>query len=287
MDASLVDDWKLSLTIANKAPSTITGYLSTARCYVAWCGARSGLTKRDLQGFLAHRIDAGYSPAGTANHYRCLQAWFKWMVEEEIIERSPFDKLKAPFVPEKEVPLLTRDEVSKLLNACKQGRKITGLRDTAVIRLLLDTGLRASELCRLTLDDVDFDLQTIRVYGKGRKFRTVVFGDKPALALRRYLRARQVDSESLFLSQKGPMTVSTLGQALHRRGALAGVKGVHPHRFRHQFAHDWLAAGGSEGDLQRLAGWSSRAMLQRYGSSGAAARAVEAHRSMGLDQKYA
>lgn len=302
MDQSLVSDWKLSLVITNKSPRTVSSYLGSARVYASWCTeqGREGLTRRDLQAFLASHIEAGYAASYTARHYRHLQQWFRWMVEEEILDRSPFEKLRAPSVPEKEVPLLPRDEIQKLLAACKHGRKITGLRDLAIIRLLLDTGLRASELCGLRMDDVDFELQTIRVYGKGRKYRTVVFGDKPALALRRYLRARTVgsdrgrdkqscdvsDSVPLFHSQKGPMTISTLGQALHRRGALAGVEKVHPHRFRHQFAHDFLAAGGNEGDLQRLAGWSSRAMLNRYGSSGAAVRAVDAHRGLRLGDQY-
>src|SRR5919197_227725 len=86
--------------------------------------------------------------------------------------------------------------------------------------------------------------------------------------------------QRLRLGRAGPLTAYGVRQLLRRRGAQAGLPGLHAHQLRHTFAHAWLAQGGGETDLMRLAGWKSRVMLGRYGASAAAARAREAHRRL-------
>jgi integrase len=76
------------------------------------------------------------------------------------------------------------------------------------------------------------------------------------------------------------MTPSGIAQMMRRRATQAGVGHIHPHQFRHTFAHRWLAAEGTEGDLQEIAGWRSREMLRRYGASSRAERAREAHKRL-------
>ena len=102
--------------------------------------------------------------------------------------------------------------------------------------------------------------------------------------LAKYLRARRAHKDSnrpaMWLGRNGPMTPSGVAQILNRRAELAGVENLHPHRFRHTFAHEWLAAGGQESDLMMLAGWTSPAMVRRYGRSAAADRARDAHRRL-------
>jgi site-specific recombinase XerD len=151
--------------------------------------------------------------------------------------------------------------------------------------VLLDCGLRISEVAGLRVDDVDLKHHdVVRVTGKGGKTRAVPFGAKTGKALDRYLRDRRAhksaDADLLWLGQRGPMSVWGVEERLKVRATMAGVDDLHAHRFRHTFASDWLANGGQERDLMRLAGWSSDAMLQVYGRATADQRAQDAHRRM-------
>lgn len=229
--------------------------------------------------------------ATVSHRYRCLQSFIKWLVAEDIVEHSPLANLRSPKVEEPPVPIITEQAQRALLDTCGKGRNrpFLHVRDEAIIRLLIDAGGRRTEIATLDVTDVDFEYDVVRVIRKGGRPGALPFGAQTARALDRYLRARAdhrlAALPQLWLAPKGPLTTGGLYQMIRRRGRLIGIEGLHPHQFRHTFAHEWLAAGGSENDLMRLAGWSSRSMLNRYGAIAADDRARASHRLLSPGDK--
>ncbi len=262
-------DWQRHLRNLNRAANTQRIYDTVARQFCEWLTEHDRpldpreIGKRDIEDFMGHMTTT--RSASTANvAYRALQQWFKWMVSEDEIDRSPMEHTSPPFVPKKAVPVLSIEQLRALADSCN-GREFIQLRDTAIIRLLLDSGGRLGEVAGLTVDDIDFDMDVAHGMGKGRRPRALPFGDKTGAALARYLRARarerQASRPELWLAEKnrGPLLAGGIKQMLKRRGRALDppIPGLHAHQFRHTAAHRWIvrrvASDATTGAIRRMA----------------------------------
>jgi integrase/recombinase XerD len=235
---------------------------------------------------VAPRGSIKLSPKTILNIHTNLSALWHWAVDEEIVERNIIRAIDPPPV---EVPVIveyTKEEIAALLKACDETRswrnrdeiktkRHTAMRDRAIVKVLVDTGIRAEELCNILISDVNLNANSMVVRGKGagndQAERTVYFGRLTAKALWQYLlpRANQKNKNApLFLKRDtlddSPLNRNALYQMLAELGKRAGVTHVYPHRFRHTFAITYLRNGGDVITLQSLLGHSDLEMVKRY-----------------------
>lgn len=276
------------LRAEGRSERTVVIYGQSVRFFSRWLETQGRepvleeLNRAAIREWLAQLADVNEAST-VKTRYRGLFRFCGWLVDEDEITEHPMKTLSPPQPNMRPVPVLSDDELAALMKACA-GKDFRDRRDEAILRLLLDCGLRVSELCGLTVADTDLDQGMALVRGKGNKIRPIYFGARTARAIDRYLRARSgqrwAHLDALFLTQRGAMTPDGVRERMKVRGEQAGIPDLHPHRFRHSWAHDFLMSGGQERDLKRLAGWTSDVMLERYGASAADARAKAAAQRM-------
>jgi site-specific recombinase XerD len=207
-------------------------------------------------------------PVSARGYHRCLATFFKWLVSEEILPSSPM--LKVPPPPRRGVELkqpLSQEAVAKLLRAAKTS--FSPRRDEAILLMLLDTGLRAAELCSLRMNDVDLENRAAKVMGKGNKIRVCYWGVGTAKALARYLRGQKRDPhDPLFKSERGQtagqaLTTSGLYQIIAELGKAVGIK-CGCHDWRRLFAVSMLRNGSNLVAVSRMMGHESLEVTRVY-----------------------
>lgn len=279
--ARIGEDWLQDGELRGHTQSTLKNRRGILTRLLWWLGEKGHdvCTTAEVRGFLSYLLETpeegrfGNTQARTkasastvATYHRHLQAFFRWAVDQEILQSDPMRKIKPPLVREGQIQPLGEAQVQSLLSAARRGKYPR--RDVAILMLLLDTGLRAGELCRMRTDELDLIGRRATVLGKGNKVRSVYFGQEAGRAVRAYLRDEKRDPEDVvFRTEDGePFCPNTLLQLVNRLGEAARISGVRcsPHTLRHTFAVSFLRAGGNVFSLQQMLGHTSLTMTRRY-----------------------
>jgi len=278
-----------STLIVGKSPGTVE---NASRLYIADCKSRNlsnatvsltviilkglcdylegkplaDVTSHDLRKFFIKKATST-SSATAARYYECLHAFFKFLHKEGFLHSSPMTTVTKPKAPTPLIEPLAQEQIEAMVNACGTG--FAGIRDRLILLVLIDCGLRASELCDLTMSDIDWEncIFLIR-HGKGDKARRVPFGSVVASTMRQYLARRaEVDTPYLLVTVYGErVDRHRLRSIVKAVAAKAGITHKHmcTHLLRHTFAVSYLRAGGDVFSLQKVLGHSTLTMTRRY-----------------------
>jgi integrase/recombinase XerC len=258
----------------NASAHTIRAYAEDLRQFSAYLQEVLGRDPRPedadhvlIRGFLAELHRRGLKKSSSARKLAGLRTFFRFLCREGRLEKNPARALLSPRL-EKRIPSpLEEDQVEALLDV--PGDDTVSVRTRAILELLYATGIRCAELVGLDVGEIDLDARMLRVLGKGRKERIVLFGTRAREALRDWLRARaslRPRTEAVFVSLRGRRLSDRSVRALFSRRVrqVALSRRCSPHTLRHSFATHLLARGADLRAIQELLGHASLSTTQRY-----------------------
>jgi integrase/recombinase XerD len=266
------------------SPNTIADYELTFRRVREFVGDKEveAITSADLNRFLDHLANKlNLGPKTILNHWIALSSFWSWASGELSIPHIVRDHVARPKVTRRQSQPYERHDVEAMIDACekaeawdsKRGRHVmakrpTGLRDKAMLLMMLDCGIRVSELVALRMRDYDRRRGQVTIHhGKGDKKRIIYLGESARAAVWKYLGSRNKVSpdDALFVTRSGqPMNRVNVLHMVERLGERAGVANAGPHRFRHTFAINYLRNGGNLLSLQEMLGHEKLETVRIY-----------------------
>ena len=303
---SLVNGFVLTKQTEGKSPRTVEFYSENLKRFL-WYAQKQDwpddirmITEWYIREFLGYLVnekcrwglkgngsETSQSKAShtTVHHYFVVLAnFFGWVVREGFLKENPTVKIKIAKPKTKVIKPYSHEEISRMLVVCDDdyghNAKFLGSRNKAIVLVLLDAGVRLSELIGMTLEDVNASNGNIRVMGKGSKERVVRIGKVTQKALWRYLVHRSDNgvAELWLNEERRPLScggVQCLIRRLKERAGIVGGGSVH--RFRHTFALNFLRVDKNVFNLQYLLGHSELEMVRRYTATLGMEDALKAH----------
>ncbi len=280
-----IEDFLLSALQEGWSAGTIKQYRWHLERFVRWLAEHEVTDLSLIDRRLLRQWNAGlrehWQPATIKQAVSAARSFLSWCHSEELLATDLSGALKSPRIPKRPQRTITSDEVMALLAGCEDPPEhglredealATCFRNAAIVALLFDSLVRASELCALCLDDVDLERKRITVRrGKGGDGRTALFSGETAELLAYWLEVRRPSPcvDAFFVSIGGntagyPLTTRGLRIILKRLGERAGVAGVSPHAFRRGGAVQFTLNGAPGRLVMKWAGWSNSRMLELY-----------------------
>jgi len=263
------------------SPNTLREYQRTFRKFLNHLQGDppiGQITADQVKEFLAAQTTV--SNKTVLNYHIGLSSLWAWALSEHLVTENLLHHIRRPRPEKRAIVPFSEADLRALTGAIDTSRPYTrpgkrecthtvpnAERNRAIILLLLDTGLRATELCTIHLHDLDLKNRRVKLFGKGSKERSVPFSARTGQAIWRYLATRPDahTGEPLFTTlNHTPFNADRLENLLANLGERAGVAGVHPHRFRHTFAISYLRNGGDPWSLQDMLGHATMEMVKRY-----------------------
>jgi len=266
-----------------RSVKTVENYDRYLNRFLAFAKAKipSDLTEEQVREFRLYlNRQAGTKVGGrvepmkrrTQNYYLiALRSFLKFMRKRGVSSLSP-ERIELAKVPERSLDLISTAELERLLNAPATS-SLEGKRDRAILELLFSTGLRVSELCSLSIDDVDLPRDEFSVRGKGDKVRVVFISEEARTTIKNYLAARKDMADALFvrygkkahIGADARVTPRVVQRLLKHYAAKSGItRKVTPHVIRHSFATDLLSNGADLRSVQALLGHANIGTTQIY-----------------------
>lgn len=269
MLSNAIETFLAERNAARYSPNTLRDYRVTFTKLLRFLGDTEfcTITRQEIIEFLGGQETV--SSKTLRNYHTDLSALWGWANQKGLCQENLIRSIRPPIAEKKDVIPLARVEILALLEqVSKTSNRVIALRNKAILYVLLDTGMRASELCRLKIQDLNRVTMHVNVCGKGRKQRYVPISQTTLATIDEYLKQRTQQmgkSDWIFVTfDNRPINRNRLADILERLGRRAGIHGVYPHRFRHTFAIQFLRNGGNIYSLQRILGHTTLDMVKRY-----------------------